>query len=139
MNSTLSYTLRSSCLIAMLSLFTGCLVRVLPGHPVPGPVVVPAPGARAMSYDEAVYLGTQYCRNRGFTCDLKHAHMTGNGVWKINLKVEGNLRGQVHLDYDAYSRALLKADEQVREHRGHGHDDDDDDHGHGRGHGHDDD
>lgn len=83
-----------------------------------------------MTYDEAVSLGRQYCAHRGYACDLKEAHMTGDGVWKVKFEVEGGLKGHVHLDYNAYSRGLIKSDEKVKERHGKGH---------GKGHGRDDD
>jgi hypothetical protein len=86
-----------------------------------------------MSYDEAVSLGLGQCRSRGYQCELKEAHMTGNDVWKVKFRASAsNARGHLHLDYDAYSRALLKIDEKVKD-KGGDWDDDDDGRGHGRG------
>jgi hypothetical protein len=86
-----------------------------------------------MSYDEAVGLGSQFCQSRGYECQLKEAHRTGNDVWKVKFAAfTPGARGHVHLDYDAYSRALLKVDEKVKAQRD---DWDDDDHGHGHGRG----
>ena len=79
-----------------------------------------------MVYDEAVSLSLQYCQGRGYGCQVHEAHLTGNNVWKVKLKVGGGLKGHVHLDYDAYSRTLLKVNEKVKERHGHGR--------HGRGH-----
>jgi len=89
-----------------------------------------------MSYDEAVSLGFSQCRTRGYQCDLKEAHRTGNDVWKVKFRawVSDDARGHLHLDYDAYSRALLKVDDKMKARRGDD-DDDDDDRDDGRGHG----
>lgn len=93
-----------------------------------------------MSYNEAVALGNEFCRSRGYNCQLKEAHMTGNDVWKVKFRAyAGNAKGHVHLDYQAYSRALLKVDEKVKAQRDDRDDDwgdDDDDHGHGKKRGH---
>jgi hypothetical protein len=93
-----------------------------------------------MSYDEAVGLGFQFCRSRGYECQLQEAHMTGNDVWKVKFAaIASGARGHVHLDYNAYSRALLRVDEKVKTRKGDRDDDDDDDdrddddHGHGHG------
>jgi hypothetical protein len=86
-----------------------------------------------MSYDEAVSLGFSQCRSRGYQCELQEAHLTGNDVWKVKFRAFANgARGHLHIDYNAYSRAILKLDEKVKG-RGDDWDDDDDDHGHGHG------
>jgi hypothetical protein len=87
-----------------------------------------------MSYNEAVALGNDFCRSRGYECQLKEAHMTGNDVWKVKFRAYApGAKGHVHLDYQAYSRALLKVDEKVKAKDG---DWDDDDHGRGKKKGH---
>ncbi len=96
------------------------------------------PGSR-MDYREAVGRGTDECRSRGYDCGLKEAHATGNGRWMVKFAVyRPNAKGHLHLEYDAFSRALIRADEKVKAKGGKGHDrdddDDDDDHGRGRGH-----
>jgi hypothetical protein len=89
-----------------------------------------------MSYNEAVALGTDFCRSRGYECQLKEAHMTGNDVWKVKFRAYApGAKGHVHLDYQAYSRALLKVDEKVKA-KGDDWDDDDDDRGRGKKKGH---
>lgn len=138
---------------ALAALTTGCIV-----HTHPRPVVTnpppqqqpppqyqpppppPPPVRQPMSYQEAVQLGVNFASSRGYNSQLKEAHMTGNNVWKVKLAVyRGDVRGHLHLDYDAYSRALLKSDEKVKDHGKHGHgphgnkkwddeDDDDDEH-----------
>ncbi len=68
-----------------------------------------------MSYNEAVALGSDFCRSRGYECQLKEAHKTGNDVWKVKFRAYApGAKGHVHLDYQAYSRALLKVDEKVK-------------------------
>jgi hypothetical protein len=87
-----------------------------------------------MSYQEAVSLGLEQCRSRGYQCELKEAHRTGNDVWKVKFHAYASgAKGHVHLDYHAHTRALLKVDEKVKARK---HDDwDDDDREDGRGHG----
>jgi hypothetical protein len=89
-----------------------------------------------MSYNEAVNLGFGFCRSRGYECQLQEAHMTGNNVWKVKFTAFApGARGHVHLDYDAYSRSLLRVDEKVKAKGNRDDDDDDDRDEHGRGHG----
>lgn len=124
--------MRILMLVGVLLLSQACVVvpvRRAPGSPPP------PPPSRAMNYDEAVGLGFQFCRSRGYDCQLKEAHMTGNDVWKVKFRAFApGAKGHVHLDYQAYSRALLRVDEKVKA-KGGGRDDDDwDDHdGRGRG------
>ncbi|WP_253910485.1 hypothetical protein, partial [Pyxidicoccus fallax] len=98
----------------------------------------PPPRPSAMSYDEAVDRGFRECRARRYECKLKEAHRTGNDVWKVKFHAFApGARGKLHLDFDAYSRNLLRVDENVKARRGDWDDDDwdDDDHGHGHGRG----
>lgn len=93
-----------------------------------------------MSYNEAVGRGMDFCRSRGYECHLKEAHMKGNDVWKVKFRAFApGAKGHVHLEYQAYSRALLRVDEKVKakKHAHHDDDDDDDDHrGRGKKKGH---
>jgi hypothetical protein len=88
-----------------------------------------------MTYDEAVGFGLQFCRSRGYECQLKEAHMTGNSVWKVKFRASTpGAKGKLHLDYHAYSRELLRVDEKVKAKKDGWDDDDDrDDDGRGRG------
>jgi hypothetical protein len=83
-----------------------------------------------MGYDEAVSLGNNFCRSRGYDCRLKEAHSAeGGDKWKVKFAAFApGARGHLHLEYNAYSRALLKVDEKVKD-RGNGN-------GRGRGRGH---
>jgi hypothetical protein len=121
--------MRILLLLSVVLLGPGCVVVTpKPGHPLPPP----PPARKAMSYDEAVRLGFHQCRARGYECELKEAHRTGNDVWKVKFAAYASgARGHLHLDYHAYSRELLKVNEKVKAKGGHGRDDDD--HGHGRG------
>ena len=123
--------MRILMLVGVLLLVQGCVIVPArrPGHPPPGRPV-------AMSYNEAVSLGSEFCRSRGYECRLKGAHKTGNDVWKVKFRAFApGARGHVHLDYDAWSGALLKVDEKVKNRRGDWDDDDDWDDGRGRGRG----
>jgi hypothetical protein len=125
--------MRTLLLIGVLFSIAGCVVTPVRGGP-------PAP-PRPMNYNEAVNMGFQFCRSRGYECQLKDAHMKGYEVWKVKFTAFApGARGHVHLDYDAYSRALLKVKENVRARKGDwkddDDDDDDDDRGRGRGKGH---
>src|SRR5438067_6283552 len=98
--------------------FSGCVVRVEsePVHARPGYARTP------MTYEEAVAVGTRDCQSRGFSCYLKEAHGGGDGLWKVKFEVaRGDARGQLHLEYDGWSRALVRADENVHGHGGHEH------------------
>jgi hypothetical protein len=122
--------MRILMLLGVLLLAQGCVfVPRNPGHP-------PPPRSR-MGYDEAVNLGFRQCQSRGYQCQLKEAHLTGNDVWKVKFAAfaSGGAKGHLHLDYNAYTRELLKVNEKVKAHKDgdHDDDDDDDDHGHGRG------
>jgi hypothetical protein len=128
--------MRILMLVGVLLLAQACVVvpvRRVPGHP-------PPPASGPMGYNEAVALGSEFCRSRGYECQLKEAHMTGNDVWKVKFRAyAGDAKGHVHLNYQAYSRALLKVDEKVkarRDDRDNDWDDDDDDHGRGKKRGH---
>jgi hypothetical protein len=97
-----------------------------------------------MSYDEAVQLGAGYAQSRGFAYRLKKAELEHGRVWKVRMQVRSQTsHGELKLAYDAYSRALIDADEKVKSWRGHHGDDDDDDdddddqggHGHRKHHG----
>jgi hypothetical protein len=127
--------MRILMLVGVLLLIPGCLVVPVRRGP-------PPPPPRPMNYNEAVNLGFGFCRSHGYECQLKDAHMTGNNVWKVKFAAFApGAKGHVHLDYDAYSRELLRVDEKVkakrdREDRDDDDDDRDDDHGHGRGRGH---
>jgi hypothetical protein len=82
-----------------------------------------------MDYNEAVSLGQQQCYARGYRCELKEAHRTGNGVWKVKFNAfTSEARGHLHLDFDDRSRALLKVNDKVKVHKGGGG-------GHGKGRG----
>jgi hypothetical protein len=89
-----------------------------------------------MSYDEAVSLGLEQCRVRGYQCELKEAHRTGNEVWKVKFHAFApGAKGHLHLDYHAFSRALLKVDEKVKAQKNDDREDDDRDDGRGHGRG----
>ncbi|QRN98915.1 hypothetical protein JRI60_07755 [Archangium violaceum] len=128
--------MRIVLLLGLLSLAPGCVLHTGRGHyPRPAPSPAPPPPPRAMSYDEAVSLGLGQCRSRGYRCELKEAHLKGHDVWKVKFQAFApGARGHLHLDYDAYSRALLKVDEKVKS-KGDDWDDDDDGRGHGHGRG----
>ncbi len=79
-----------------------------------------------MSRKEAVNLGFQQCRARGYECRLKDADRKGRDVWRVKFDAfTRGAKGHLHLDFDAYSHRLLRVDDKVRGHRN--------DHHHGRG------
>jgi hypothetical protein len=118
-------------LALLLSLpLSGCFY-VRPGRYSPppahgaSPVIPPPGGGRMMGYNEAVDRGQAECRARGYHCVLKNADLTGRNVWKVKFEAfAGDARGHLHLDFDAYSGAVLRVKEKVKD-RG----------GRGRGHG----
>lgn len=74
------------------------------------------PPARPMSYQEAVDRGFDECRSRRLQCRLQNANLSHNdSVWKVRMRAVGNQRkGHLFLEYDAYSRNLLRADAKIR-------------------------
>ena len=82
------------------------LVRV----EVPEP---PSPATRPAEQREVVEAGDAWCRSRGYVCVLQDAHVEGRARWVLRYRVEGGLRGEVGLTYDAFSRALLGVRENV--------------------------
>lgn len=126
--------MRILMLLGVLLLGQACVVVPARGT-VRVPVPAPAPPSRPseMGYDEAVGLGYRHCQSRGYNCQLKEAHRTGNDVWKVKFAAfASGAKGHVHLDYHAYTRELLKVNEKVKAEKD-DHDDDDDGRGHGRG------
>lgn len=90
----------------------------------------------AMTYKEAVNLGFSQCRSRGYECRLKDADRKGRDVWRVKFDASTRrAKGHLHLDFDAYSRSLLRVDEKVKARR-HDRDDDDDRRGRGKKKGH---
>jgi hypothetical protein len=122
--------MRLPLLLGSLLLSSGCIVaETRPSRPPRPPPRPPPSRPVAMGYDEAVRRGFDQCRSRGYRCELQEAHRTGNDVWKVKLWAYApGAKGHLHLDYDAYSRNLLRVDEKVKGGPGH-------DHGPGR-HGH---
>ena len=118
--------MRIALLLGGLLAFSGCVVhtRPLPRH-APRPQPPPPSRPVAMTYNEAVDLGFSQCRTRGYECRLKEAHRTGNDVWKVKFHAAAgpSAKGHLHLDFDAYTRNLLKVNEKVKA-RGGGRDDD---------------
>ena len=110
---------------------TGCAAS-LRVHPRPSPMPAPNPPPVAviqpMSYQEAINAGLSYAHQRGYDAHVKQAHLTGNDIWKVKLGVSRpNASGKLHLEFDAYSRSLIKADEKVKARHGkHSRDRDDD-------------
>jgi hypothetical protein len=95
-------------MLGSLLMLSGCVVApARPPRPPPRPV--------AMNYDEAVDRGFGECRARGYRCELQEAHRTGNNVWKVKLRAYApGAKGHLNLDYDAYSRNLIKVNEKVK-------------------------
>ena len=50
---------------------------------------------------------------RGWVCVLQDAHVEGQARWVLRYRVEGSLRSEVGLTYDAFSRALLGVRQNV--------------------------
>ena len=127
--------------LVVLAAAGGCIVR-RSGYGPPGPPPAgPPPGRPPMSYEEAVDTGARYAQSRGYAFRLKKAELEHHHhVWEVRFAVHRNdARGELRLAYDAYSRALLSAEEKVKSHRHHEHDeddDDDDDDHHHKEHGH---
>ncbi len=96
-------------------LLSGCFFR--PVNSSGGPYYGNRPPpARPMSYQEAVDRGFDECRSRRLQCRLQNANLSHNdSVWKVRMRAVGNQRkGHLFLEYDAYSRDLLRADAKIR-------------------------
>lgn len=106
--------------VVALSMVSGCAVRMSrPEYtrplPPPPPIQQPAPVVQRMSYDEAVSRALDYAHSRGFASRVKKAHLTGNDVWKVKLEVvRADAKGKIHIDLDAYSREVIRAQEHVK-------------------------
>ncbi len=86
-----------------------------------------------MSYEEAVHRAVAYAQSRGYDTHVKKAHLTGDDVWKVKLHVaRGDADGKMDVDLNAWSREVIRANENLKYRK---HDHDDDDHGPGRGRG----
>jgi hypothetical protein len=82
-----------------------------------------------MTYEEAVQLGSNYARDHGYGYRLREAHLSDGHLWRVNFRIfERERWGRLHLEFDAYSRQLVNADERLG--RRHGDDDEDDDEEH---------
>jgi hypothetical protein len=107
---------------------TGCTVRMIrdsptdlpppppPRAPAPLPAPAPPPRVERMTQDEAVFLAVEHARSRGFhDIEVDKVQLTGNDVWKVKLEVErGDAEGKLHVDLDAWSRQVLRAQEHVK-------------------------
>ncbi|WP_228564733.1 hypothetical protein [Myxococcus sp. AB036A] len=124
--------MRLALVIGCLLLASGCVLHTRSPSPRPPP---PPHRPVAMTYREAVDLGFNQCRSRGYECRLKDADRKGRDVWRVKFHASTRrAKGHLHLDFDAYSRSLLRVDEKVKARR-HDWDDDDDDDRRGRGRG----
>ncbi|UYI13696.1 MULTISPECIES: hypothetical protein [Myxococcus] len=121
--------MRLALVIGCLMLASGCVLHTRSPSPHPPP---PPHRPVAMTYREAVNLGFNQCRSRGYECRLKDADRKGRDVWRVKFHASTRrAKGHLHLDFDAYSRSLLRVDDKVKARR---HDwDDDDRRGRGRG------
>ena len=73
----------------------------------------PPSGPRPAEQSEVVQAGDAWCRSRGWVCVLQDAHVEGQARWVLRYRVQGGVRGEVGLTYDAFSRALLGVRENV--------------------------
>ncbi len=75
---------------------------------------VPPSGPRPAEEAEVVQAGDAWCRSRRYVCVLQDAHVEGQSRWVLRYRVvDGPMRGEVGLTYDALSRALLGVRENV--------------------------
>jgi acetolactate synthase regulatory subunit len=111
--------MKTPWMLAATLVTAGCIVvpEQRPDGPTPPPMAAPAPAVvpapapivRPMTKAEAVAEGDAYCGARGWEC--RHAGVERLGpVWRVRLDVRDRA-GRLDLQYDAASRALVRADE----------------------------
>lgn len=104
---------KARLLSLVLVWFSGACWYTVP-PPEPTPPVTPPPPPSPMNADEAVRHGLDYCRNHSLACQRKNAVLLGERTWKVDFDVPFESGpGQLHLEYDAFTRALLRASEYV--------------------------
>ncbi len=92
-----------------LDAFTRAVLRIDEPRPV-----APAPPPRAMRAREAGDVGLAWCDDHGYDCRVQKTKLVRGGtVWQVRLAVD-DPRGQVRLELDAFTRAVLDAKENVR-------------------------
>jgi hypothetical protein len=73
----------------------------------------PSPPAQPMSYEEASRRGLEYCQRHGFACRVQDAELVQRRtVWRVKLAALPPRHGNVRMELDAMTRAVL----DVREH-----------------------
>jgi len=109
--------MRNVLLAGSLLLLGGCFIRAPGGGPYyGGGTYNRAPAPRPMSHQEAVDRGFAECRARRLECRLQNANLSHNdSIWKVRMRAAGRgQKGHLFLEYDAFSRDLLKADARIR-------------------------
>lgn len=95
----------SALLMACLALALTACPKPLP--PPPPPVEPrPPPAPSKMLPEDGVQLGLDYCRNQGFTCEIKDVSFLPGSAVKVNLIVNAPMKGTVTLDYDAVTHKM---------------------------------
>jgi hypothetical protein len=78
------------------------------------PPRIPPRPARPMRAREAAEVGIAWCDDHGYDCRVLKTQLTRGGkVWKVRLAVD-DPGGQVRLELDAFTRAVLDAHENIR-------------------------
>ncbi|MFL5274683.1 MAG: hypothetical protein ACJ79E_21720, partial [Anaeromyxobacteraceae bacterium] len=82
-----------------------------PPQVAPPPARPPPPVARPMTSQEAVRAGEDFCRARGYACARPGVERLG-AYWRVRFDARNAQRqGDLYLDFEATSRALVRADE----------------------------
>jgi hypothetical protein len=105
--------MRVTLFLVLFTFVCACAVA----EPPPRRYLAPPPAV--LTYEEAVQRGLAYCESRRLECTLREAHLAGNRVWRVHLRVYGPMeKGHLHLDYDAYTGALRHSEVRLKERYG---------------------
>src|SRR5690242_18611358 len=104
--------MKITSLAALPLLALACLaVPERPDGAAPPPPGRPPPVARPMTSQEAVRAGQDFCRARGYACARPGVEQLG-AYWRVRFDARSAQRqGDLYLDFEATSRALVRADE----------------------------